>query len=373
MKSNLIIGIFFLAIMGVVYPSGADQRQDRDAKQDRPARGSGQSVRAREREQQSPGRQQGSEQQFNRVQNQPQKGPENAPIRRFEPQQWSNSGPRSPSMSRPNFRNNEIQSTPNIPKQNNETIKQQARQFQQERKSRQLNLPSDVKRSPRTKDEFQEFKKNNREAADKVSSRVKKNYPAYHKWFNKQSFKEHHFHSHYWHDHVNWWKGAHWYRVHRWLGWGGSIYPIYYDSVGIPVQINIDIVNYDQQNSVNDPSYQDDSQIASNEGEWLPLGVFALGSDPVQASYSNNFIQLAINQQGDLAGTYYNSSTDQYYPIEGVVDQETQQAYWKISEGAFVPAMTTGLYNLTQDVVNIQLTFPEGTIQNWALVRLEDT
>ncbi len=276
---------------------------------------------------------------------------------------------RKPTQVRPDAPQNHSQVRPNTPQPGNEALKNQARQFMRERKHQPSNLPGAGEKAPHEKPVFQELVKNNRNAAQNVSTHVRQNHAGYHKWFNSDRFKEHNFHSRYWHDNVNWWRGAPWDRVDGWLGWGISTYPIYYEVGGYPVEIN----NYDQQNYINTNVYQAyPSSAPAAEGEWLPLGVFALGADATQASYSNIFMQLAINQQGEIAGTYYNSATDQYYPIEGVVDQQSQEAYWKVSEGTFAPEMTTGIYNLTQDVVNVQLTFPEGTVQDWTMVRIAD-
>ena len=266
-------------------------------------------------------------------------------------------------MSRSNVRPAIPQGWSNASQQNAESLRQQARQFLRERNRPQVSTHGLVQQKPsQAALSLQKQAGNNRIKAQNVASHIKQNHPQYQNWFSESAFTNHHFQPQYWHDHVNWWLGAPWNRLYGWLGWGG-IYPIYYDAGIYPTQINVDADQYNQQNIANQNAQAD-------EGEWLPLGVYALATDAAQAGYSNIFIQLAINQQGDIAGTYYNASTDKYYPIEGAVNQESQQAYWRVTEGTFAPAMTTGIYNLTQDVVDVQLTFPGGDVQNWILVRI---
>ena len=67
------------------------------------------------------------------------------------------------------------------------------------------------------------------------------------------------------------------------------------------------------------------------------------------------FVQLAINKAGDVAGTYYNASTDQTHPLEGVLEAEAKVVVWKIADNPNSPMMMTGLNNISQDVVPIKV------------------
>jgi hypothetical protein len=83
------------------------------------------------------------------------------------------------------------------------------------------------------------------------------------------------------------------------------------------------------------------------------------------------FMQLAVNKQGTIAGTYFNSSTDKTQEIEGAVDQKTQRSAWAIG-GKDWPIVETGISNLTKDEAPALLHFEDGQTQQWLLVRLED-
>jgi hypothetical protein len=82
--------------------------------------------------------------------------------------------------------------------------------------------------------------------------------------------------------------------------------------------------------------------------EWLPLGVFALSREDVADSHT--MLELAVNKQGVLAGTYYNESTGASRPLKGTIDQKSQRAVVGFADGKNADlALETGIYNLTQE------------------------
>ncbi len=269
-------------------------------------------------------------------------------------QQQTRFTPRSPSLSRLPPHSKQLDKLPHSfeKKQKLETLKQQTYRFQssQDSKKNIKDLQSSVRNKIDTHGKI----------SQQASSHVKHNHPHSRQWFNRNFFQNHNYHPNYWNQHTNWWRGAKWHRIHNWLGWGAAVYPIYYDEGGYPIPIT----DWDHEYAQND--------LSIGEEDWLPIGVFALGANANQATYSNLFVQLAINRQGDIAGTYYNASTDMDYPIEGGVDPQTQQIYCMIALGTPPQIMTTGIYNLTQDVVPIQITFQRGIAQNWVLVRINE-
>ena len=54
--------------------------------------------------------------------------------------------------------------------------------------------------------------------------------------------------------------------------------------------------------------------------EWLPLGAFAYTREGV--GDSQGMIELAVNKQGVLAGTYYNEATGVSRALKGMLDQD---------------------------------------------------
>ena len=105
--------------------------------------------------------------------------------------------------------------------------------------------------------------------------------------------------------------------------------------------------------------------------DWMPLGVFAVttdgkpnGADPTM------FLQLAVSKQGLINGTFQNTANNSVQAVEGMVDKQTQRAAWT-AVGKSRPLMETGIGNLAQDTTPALVHFPDGTTQQWLLVRME--
>lgn len=106
------------------------------------------------------------------------------------------------------------------------------------------------------------------------------------------------------------------------------------------------------------------------EIEWLPLGVFALV--PEGGQQSDLLVQLAVTNDGVLGGTVLNEATGQSYPVEGMVDRQTQQAAWTyVDEQNQRVTMETGIYNLTRPEATTLVHFGPERMEVWQLVRLE--
>src|SRR5207253_2085332 len=104
--------------------------------------------------------------------------------------------------------------------------------------------------------------------------------------------------------------------------------------------------------------------------EWLPLGVFAMTADDSPQAVPNMFLQLAVSNEGIIAGTYQNKSTGKTESVEGMVDRKSQRATWTIV-GKNTPIMETGIDNLTQNETRALVHFADGQTQQWLLVRIE--
>ncbi len=82
--------------------------------------------------------------------------------------------------------------------------------------------------------------------------------------------------------------------------------------------------------------------------EWLPLGTFALTREGVNDSQA--MLELAVNKQGVLAGTYYNEATQVSRSLKGMLDQASQRAAIGFADGKNTDVvLETGIQNLTQD------------------------
>jgi hypothetical protein len=106
------------------------------------------------------------------------------------------------------------------------------------------------------------------------------------------------------------------------------------------------------------------------DAEWLPLGTFALTREDVEDS--QGMIELAINKQGVLAGTYYNEATGVSRSVKGTLDRKSQRVAVGFADGKNEEvALETGIDNLTHDEAPALVHF--GTTQTTPvlLVRLQ--
>jgi hypothetical protein len=104
----------------------------------------------------------------------------------------------------------------------------------------------------------------------------------------------------------------------------------------------------------------------------MSLGVFAMTSDGESTGVNPTmYLQLAVSKQGVINGTFQNTATGSVQAVEGMVDRETQRAAWT-AVGKSRPLMETGIGNLAQDTTPALVHFPDGTTQQWLLVRMEN-
>lgn len=244
--------------------------------------------------------------------------------------------------------------------------REQVRQYIEKTKQWGAGRQTSPQRNEAVKAALPERIKKDRERARQVGERVERDHPNHRQWFSDEFFQRHHYTPEYYHHRHDWWRRADWQNISVWLGWGTGV-PAYYYDEGYPVELPSNFIPPPDEMYPPAPQGIDTGAVL---GDWLPLGVFAAGTDSEQAAYSNMVVQLAVSGEGFIGGTYYNATTDQTRQIEGSIDKETQQAVWKLSDNPDSPVMTTGVYNLTQDVVPVQVHFQDNFEQPWVLVRL---
>ena len=179
-----------------------------------------------------------------------------------------------------------------------------------------------------------------------------------------------------------WWGWATAPALTRWVvyAWPRPIYYRYGTGGNVCYQNNYVYID-NRQYATAAQYYQEASTIASSaptmdeqqaaKVEWMPLGVFAITADDVNAS--SMYLQLAVSKEGIIAGTFYNESTGTVHPVEGMVDQKTQRAAWKASDGTNANLiMETGIYDLTEDQATVLMHFGPEETQTAQLVRLEE-
>lgn len=107
---------------------------------------------------------------------------------------------------------------------------------------------------------------------------------------------------------------------------------------------------------------------APADGDWLPLGVFALTK--TGQTKPDVTIQLAVNKQGVIRGNYTDTNADTSQVIQGSVDKNTQRVAFTVGNNT-TNVVETGLYNLTKDEAPCLLHFGQDRTEQWDLVRLK--
>ncbi len=189
----------------------------------------------------------------------------------------------------------------------------------------------------------------------------------------------------YWHSHVwpyrpwnYWWAPATWIALSSWIPWNWGP-PLVYD-YGRNFYYDQGFVYLNGQRLCPaDEYYGQAVQILSRAPEvrddpeqWMPLGTFAL--TPAVGEASDMVLQLAINKEGVIQGTYYNAGSNITKPIRGVVDKDSQRAVWTFADDQNnAVIMETGIYNLTQDQTEVLVHLGKNRTEQWLLVRLNQS
>ncbi len=107
---------------------------------------------------------------------------------------------------------------------------------------------------------------------------------------------------------------------------------------------------------------------AAPQGDWKPLGVFALVQGDEKTS--NNLFQLAVNKDGIIRGNYYEGLTDTTTPVYGSINKKTQRAAWTVGKSKD-RVFEAGVYNLTQPEAPCLLHVGTDRTQQLLLVRMD--
>jgi hypothetical protein len=128
---------------------------------------------------------------------------------------------------------------------------------------------------------------------------------------------------------------------------------------------------YDQAGQLADAGAAATSDpAATTDDQWLPLGVFAVVSEPTQTQ-TDKTVQLAVNQDGVIRGNLHDDLSDKVVPIVGSVDKTTQRVALKLDAGDSPIVVETGLYNLTNDEVPVLVHFSADRQEPRTLIRLK--
>jgi len=170
--------------------------------------------------------------------------------------------------------------------------------------------------------------------------------------------------------------GLAWADLARWGGYGAT--PVAYN-YGSTVVYGDDGVSVQGESVGSAEEYADqaatiaaagaDNAELSAKTEWRSLGVFAMARDG--ETNPSTFLNLAVDQQGHLRGTYYDAVSDSTENVSGSVEKKSQRACWTIA-GKKTPVYEAGLANLTQQQTTMLVHRDGGKVEQLLLVRVED-
>lgn len=172
------------------------------------------------------------------------------------------------------------------------------------------------------------------------------------------------------------WNAANWGTAAAYVGYSQQP-PVYYD-YGTSVVYDDSNVYVDGQNVGTSQQYYDQAATlattgaqanASPDGDWLPLGVFALTKQ--DATKSDVTIQLAVNKAGVIRGNYTDKALNKNQVVQGSVDKQTQRVAFTVGDNT-TNVVETGLYNLTKSEAPALIHFGKDRTEQWLLVRLQN-
>jgi hypothetical protein len=184
--------------------------------------------------------------------------------------------------------------------------------------------------------------------------------------------------------HWSWWRPVTWVTLTGWYAptlWGP---PLYYDYGGNVIFDN-NVVYVDGSPIASQEDYAASALALAGSGaerlanappspdridtDWMPLGVFGLANqstgDPTM------FVQLAVNKDCVIAGTYTNEVTNEALPVTGAIDPATQRAAWFIGDNRDT-VFETGAYNLSQPETQVLVHFGLTSQQTWLMIRMPE-
>jgi hypothetical protein len=152
--------------------------------------------------------------------------------------------------------------------------------------------------------------------------------------------------------------------------------PIYYDYGNNVTYVDNSVYLNGQDVGTAEQYYDGAAQLATTgaeadapaDGDWLPLGVFALSK--AGETKSDVTIQLAVNKNGIIRGNYTDTATETTQLVHGSVDKQSQRVAFTVGDNT-TNVVETGLYNLTKDEAPALIHFGKDRTEQWLLVRLK--
>ncbi len=86
---------------------------------------------------------------------------------------------------------------------------------------------------------------------------------------------------------------------------------------------------------------------------------------------SDKILQLAVNKEGAISGNFHDTLTDKVTAVKGAVDKKSQRVAFRPADSE-TPVAECGLWNLTQDTLNLLVHADKDRCETRGLVRLKE-
>jgi hypothetical protein len=105
---------------------------------------------------------------------------------------------------------------------------------------------------------------------------------------------------------------------------------------------------------------------AQASNDWLPLGVFTVG--PENQPDNAHLLQLAMNKDGAVRGTYFDAGADNGKDVQGAIDRKTQRVAFTAGKNN-QRVFETGLSELTSGAAQVAVFSKGNSPAVWSLSR----
>ncbi len=171
---------------------------------------------------------------------------------------------------------------------------------------------------------------------------------------------------------ANWWAPATFGAAAGWMGMSANN-PVAYSYPSAPTYVTSD--NGSGQPQQTNPATRA-TQLAqtgaadpNSKSQFLPLGVFTLAAE--NEKDADAMLQLAVNKEGVLRGTYYDLENDKEEPIHGAIDKQTQQVAWTVGTDK-ENVYETALASLTGESGPLAMHGEDGELERLTMARMSE-
>ncbi|NQU26301.1 MAG: hypothetical protein HQ567_33875 [Candidatus Nealsonbacteria bacterium] len=151
--------------------------------------------------------------------------------------------------------------------------------------------------------------------------------------------------------------------VTRWLAVSGSSTTVY--ESGIVTEQGTGEVGTGEVSVEAEAAYPAQG-AADDDGQWMPIGTFALR--PAGQTATTRVVQLSVHHNGTVRGSHFDVIGNGVQTVQGTVNKQNLQVSWTAGTGKVVFRAPLG--ELTKPQGNVTAQFPGETTARWQTVQV---